>query len=253
MKSESIKELASALAKVKFGEIGKTKAVKVQTKTGGSYSFQYAPMEEIMSAIRGPLAKEGLSLTQSVEGTSIRVVETTLLHSSGEWMTSYSPVIIPQKFDNQGKPVDATAQEMGSAITYARRYGVTLACCLVADEDDDANIADGNEIKESKPAPKKAFETPHKPTGEVLANLSVDEQTYVHDLSNRVRTLAVKGDIKGACDEVDETVNQCENANDLRIALWEKMADMSAVRNAMKKEWATRRMANQTTEVGMQA
>lgn len=150
MKSESIKELASALAKVKFGEIGKSKSVKVQTKTGGSYSFQYAPMEEIMSAIRGPLAKEGLSLVQSVDGTLAKVVETTLLHASGEWISSYSPVILPQKFDNQGKPIDTTAQEMGSAITYARRYGVTLACCLVADEDDDANIADGNKVETVK-------------------------------------------------------------------------------------------------------
>lgn len=212
MKSESIKELASALAKVKFGEIGKSKSVKVQTRTGGSYSFQYAPMEVIMGAIRGPLAKEGLSLTQSVDGTVRLVVETTLIHASGEWLRSYSPVVIPEKRDAEGNVVSTTAQEMGSAISYARRYGVTLACCLVADEDDDANIADGNEVTEKK----TAFAAPHKPADGAFDSLPVDMQTYINDAATEIGHICFKKDFKGAYERVEELGLD----NEGKIALW---------------------------------
>lgn len=222
MKSESIKELAEALAKVKFGEIGKSKSVKVQTKTGGSYSFQYAPMEAIMSAIRKPLAEQGLSLTQTVFAGN---VETTLLHSSGEWILSHCPIVLAQKFDGDGKELKPTAQEMGSAITYARRYGVTLACCLVADEDDDANIADGNEFT-TKTQP---YAAPHKPTDGVWDALPTDVQTWLHDLSNQVRSLLTKGDVKGACDHLDE-----QNLdNEKKVAIWTRFD--SKERTAMTK------------------
>lgn len=36
---------------------------------------------------------------------------------------------------------DANPQKMGSGITYARRYSLCAAFCLVAEEDDDANVA----------------------------------------------------------------------------------------------------------------
>lgn len=145
MRSESIKELASALAKVKFGEIGKSKTVKVQTKSGSSYNFEYAPLEVIMAAIRGPLAEQGLTLSQTISQGPPLGVYTTLLHSSGEWIDSFCPVVSKE---------GCTAQEMGSAITYARRYGVTLICCLVADEDDDGNIADGNTVQKTREVAK---------------------------------------------------------------------------------------------------
>ena len=233
-KSESIKELATALAKVKFGKIDKDKSVKVQTRSGGSYSFDYAPMETIMSAIRLPLAEQGLSLCQTVNDQSI---ETMLVHSSGEWLSATCPVTVGEYFDSKGAPRKPTAQEVGSAITYARRYGVTLICCLVADEDDDANIADGNAVQKVT----KAFAAPHKPTDGI--ELEPDMQTMIHDLSNRVRTLAGRGDIKGACDEVDETLAPYEGRNDLKVALWAKLADVSTVRAAMKKEWDSRKVA----------
>jgi hypothetical protein len=232
-KSESIKELAEALSKVKFGQITKSKSVKVAMKTGGAYSFQYAPLEDIMSAIRRPLGEQGLSLSQSVEPHGEGwVVETVLMHQSGEWKLGIMPVVI--------RP-GMTSQEFSSSVSYSRRYGITLICCLVADEDDDANIADGNEVKAEKPK-AKAFETAHKPTDGEFDALSLDQQTIVHDLSNRVRSMGIK-DIKGCCDEVDETLAPYENVNDMKIALWAKLQDLSTVRNAMKAHWASRKTA----------
>lgn len=216
-KSESIKELATALSKVKFGEIGKSKTVKVATKSGSSYNFDYAPLEVIMGAIRGPLAEQGLSLVQGImNGTGLMVVETTLIHSSGEWMSFFSPVITKE---------GCTAQEMGSAITYARRYGVTLACCLVADEDDDANIADGNEVHKVSKAPGML----HKPTDGAWESMTPDMRIYLTDLSGETRGLLVKGDFHGAA----EHINEQGLDNDQKTALWTRFD--SKERSALKK------------------
>lgn len=234
LKSESIKELATALAKVRFGSIDRNKSVKVQTRTGGSYSFDYAPMETIMSAIRYPLAEQGLSLVQTWDE---QTVETMMMHLSGEWISGRCPVTVGEYFDSKGGARKPTAQEVSSAITYARRGGVNLLCCLVADEDDDANIADGNTVQKIT----KPYAAAHKPTDGAFAALDADMQTAIFDLSNRIRSLAAKGDVKGCCDEVDETLSHYEGQNELKLALWEKLADVSAVRNAMKKEWEARK------------
>jgi hypothetical protein len=218
MKSESIKELATALAKVKFGEIGKSKTVKVQTKSGASYNFEYAPLEVIMGAIRGPLAEQGLSLSQSVLslGPNCWTVVTNLLHSSGEWMSCQSPVVAKE---------GCTAQEMGSAITYARRYGVTLACCLVADEDDDGNIADGNSVQ----TVKKPFAEAHKPTDGAWENLSPDERTFLSDIAMTVVGLLADGKVKEACAHLDDQLLDADE----KVAIWTRFD--SKQRSAMKK------------------
>ena len=214
MKSESIKELAIALAKVKFGEIAKSKTVKVLTKSGSTYNFEYAPLEDIMSAIRKPLAEQGLSLSQSVTTTAPMGVYTRLLHNSGEWMDSFSPIVVKD---------GCTAQEMGSAITYARRYGVTLICCLVADEDDDANIADGNEVK-SRP-----FSSPHKPTDGAWEAMSEEEQVYLTGIAMDVIAAL-------SANNVPHAYGLLENAGldgDEKTAIWTRFD--SKQRAALKK------------------
>lgn len=98
-------------------------------------------------------------------------------------------------------------------------------------------------VDDEAPAKPKAFEKPHKPSDGATAGLPVDLQTLVHDLSNRVRTMGAKGDIKGCCDEVDETLKDYDNKNDMMVALAEKLADASMIRNSMKAEWKARREA----------
>ena len=174
-KSADIKELAEALSKVKYGEIGRTKSVSVASKrTGATYRFQYAPLEDIMSAIRRPLADHGLALSQSVEAGTL---ETMLMHSSGQWLSASVPMAVPD---------GASPQEVGSAITYARRYGVTLVCCLAADEDDDANIAEGNEVK--KEAEKKAG---HETPGQIV-DLTLAMDGMPPEIANALRLEAKK-------------------------------------------------------------
>lgn len=101
-------------------------------KINPHFKSRYADLPAIIDAVRGPLAKHGLSFTQTThmhEGGL--VLRTTLMHASGQSISSDYP--LPLIMD---KP-----QQMGSALTYARRYSLAAICGIAADEDDDANAA----------------------------------------------------------------------------------------------------------------
>ncbi len=131
-------KLADALSKAQgeFAPILRDKTVTVTMKLGGKYTFSYAPLESILHAVAPALSKNGLALTQAmvvVDGKDY--VETTLRHASGQSICNRIPLFVR----------DDGPQAYGSALTYARRYGVTLLLCISADDDDDGNAAEGNQ------------------------------------------------------------------------------------------------------------
>lgn len=149
--SEQFTSIAAALAAAaaNFAPIQRNKTVEVKTRAGGTYTFTYATLDAIVAAVRPALSANGLVLVQSVvyeeithstaDGIRIEreeLLETRLIHSSGEWFSNTTPVLISDG--------ENSAQAYGSGITYARRYGITQLLCIVADEDDDGNAAAGN-------------------------------------------------------------------------------------------------------------
>lgn len=136
-KSDQINELAAALSAFQ-GEITNpafSREVAVNSQRG-SYKFKYAELNEILNLVRPVMAKHGLSLVQSTSGDGVSVtVTTTLLHKSGQYLESAVPCARPEKM-----------QELGSAITYLRRYSITGILGIAGEEDDDANSTDGNTI-----------------------------------------------------------------------------------------------------------
>ena len=126
-KSESINELATALAKAQRNIRG-----AVEDSTNPHFKSKYASLQSVIDAARGPLTEYGLSiiqaLTESVPGTV--AIETIMLHESGQWISSTFSVPVT-KMDAQG---------VGSATTYARRYSY-MAMAGIAPIDDDANEA----------------------------------------------------------------------------------------------------------------
>lgn len=137
--SEHIGKLADALAKAQ----AEIKAIG-KDRTNPHFKNRYATLDAILDGIRPTLAKHGLSVVQGVvtygEGEA---VETTLVHSSGEWLRNH----VPMKVGKQD------AQGVGSALTYGRRYGVSALLALSTDEDDDGEAA----VKKpaQKPEPKR--------------------------------------------------------------------------------------------------
>jgi len=87
------------------------------------------------------LAKHGLSVVQLPIGDGGRIgIETVLMHESGEWVSNELTLEVA---DEKGK---SAAQVAGSLISYLRRYSLSAALGIYADEDTDGN----------KPQPKQA-------------------------------------------------------------------------------------------------
>lgn len=106
------------------------------TKTADNPFFKskYATLDAIQEHIRKPLQDNGLVVTQAnkVEDGSAIVVSTIWHVESGEFMESEFPVVVNK----------ATAQEYGSAVSYAKRYSLSgLLNLTIQDEDDDGNKA----------------------------------------------------------------------------------------------------------------
>jgi hypothetical protein len=134
-RSEQIGELAAALAKAQ-GEMTGAK----KDSDNPFFRSKYADLASVVAAIQGPFAANGLAYVQCpepCEGEEV-AVDTVLMHASGQWIASRTVVPVTKK----------DAQGYGSALTYARRYGLQ-AMAGVASEDDDGNAAAA-----SRPAPK---------------------------------------------------------------------------------------------------
>ena len=136
-KSESIKNLAIALTKFQ-GEIKNPANSKVVG--AGSFSYKYAPLDEVLNLVRPILSKHGLSIVQApIMADGMVGVTTTLLHESGEWI-EFEPILL--KMDKN------TAQGAGSAITYARRYSISAVLGISSEDDDDANSIEPSTTKQ---------------------------------------------------------------------------------------------------------
>lgn len=120
--------LAAALAKfqAEMPLVGKDRTAKV-----GAYSYTYAGLADVTAAAMPILTKHGLSFSccprRSAEGDYD--LYGVLLHTSGQSLEGCLPI--------QG----TKAQEIGSAITYGRRYLLGAMTGLVTDDDDDGALA----------------------------------------------------------------------------------------------------------------
>lgn len=132
---------ALAKAQANITNPPRNREVKVKIKTGGQYTFRYSTLDTIIEHIRKPLTDNGLWFVQRLEsnGEGKYHLVTELVHASGQSIASKTPLLV----EGGGN------QQFGSALTYMRRYALCALLGIAADEDDDANAADGNTVKES--------------------------------------------------------------------------------------------------------
>ena len=121
-KSESIKEMASAMNKAQSEMSGAKKGA-----VNPFFKKNYADLNSVVDAIRIPFSDNGLSYSQFPLFEEGRVgVETILMHESGEWISSI--LMLPM--------VKQDPQAAGSAITYARRYSLQSIAGIPSEDDD---------------------------------------------------------------------------------------------------------------------
>jgi len=128
-KSESIQNLSAALSKAQ----AEMPAIKFDSKNP-FLKNDYASLGAIIAGARPVIAKHGLSVSQLTFGEDgVAGVETVLMHTSGEWISSSISMPVGEE---KGK---SSAQVAGSIVTYLRRYSLASILGIYSDEDGDGN------------------------------------------------------------------------------------------------------------------
>lgn len=100
------------------------------------FKSKYADLTSVSEACRTQLAANGIAVTQTtaLNETGGAVLITTLMHSSGEWIRGFMPIMVSK----------ADAQGFGSALSYARRYALAgIASVCTSDDDGEAAVGRG--------------------------------------------------------------------------------------------------------------
>ncbi len=99
--------------------------------TNPHFRSRYVTLEGCIEAVTQPLANNGFFLSQQVGSNELGTfVATAIYHQDfPDWSMESSVPLVLAKNDMQG---------LGSAVTYARRYGI-MSLLNLPSEDDDAN------------------------------------------------------------------------------------------------------------------
>lgn len=201
--SEQLDKLAVALAKAQSLIEGASK-----DKTNPHFRSKYADLASCWDACRKALTGNGISVLQAPAPADDGIVlATRLLHSSGQWIEDDGLHLPAAKRDPQG---------YGSALTYARRYGL-CAMVGIAPEDDDGNAA-------TKAVQSNASASAITPATGAWDALAQDEQDFLTGLAEKAKTMA-------PVDAVTFLRDQKLDADE-QVALWTRFD--SKFRAAMK-------------------
>ena len=157
MITPNLGELFAALAEARkeFGTLTKNKSASIRSDRGASYSYNYADLNDLIEATAAALAKHGLVIIQEPEvvfenGRQTVIINGCIAHKSGG-VYRLRPLPLPVAGN--------TAQAVGSAISYARRYQLSAVLNLAA-ADDDGNAASNGSVTTSATHPAQAVRPP---------------------------------------------------------------------------------------------
>lgn len=192
-KSESIQNLSAALSKTQ----AEMPAIKFDSKNP-FLKNDYASLGAIIAGARPVIAKHGLSVSQLAFGEDgVAGVETVLMHTSGEWISSSISMPIGEE---KGK---SSVQVAGSIVTYLRRYSLASILGIYSDED-----SDGNKVEPER-RPTRAALPKEKPVDDPMTieramKITNSEGVAYGDIPNDKLQAMVLGINKGLKNGVDD-------------------------------------------------
>src|SRR5262245_9054726 len=135
--SESIGTIAAALAKAQAELSNPEKSLVATIRSPfhreGDRTFRYAPLSSGLDIVRKGLGRHEIATIQTTaidKDAGLLRLTTVLAHSSGEWISAEWPVCAIADM--------ASAQRMGAALTYARRYALFTLVGIAGEDDLDA-------------------------------------------------------------------------------------------------------------------
>jgi hypothetical protein len=166
--SESIGTIAAALAKAQAELTNPEKSLVATIRSPfpreGDRTFRYAPLSAGLDIVRKGLGRHQIATIQTTaidKDAGLLRLTTVLAHSSGEWISSEWPVC----------PIAdiASAQRMGAALTYARRYALFTLVGIAGEDDLDAPDLDATSRTKVEEAPRSDHRSPSTGNSAVAA------------------------------------------------------------------------------------
>jgi hypothetical protein len=133
--SDRVGALAAALAKAQ-AEIAnpeKSLTATIVSPFAHSRTFRYAPLSSGLDLVRKCLGQHEIATVQTTaidRDSGLIRLTTTLVHASGEWLSSDWPVCAVSE--------TAAPHRLGAALTYARRYALFTLVGIAGEDDLDA-------------------------------------------------------------------------------------------------------------------
>lgn len=168
--SEQINEISKALVKAQSEMGNASKDAK-----NPFFKSKFADLNAIREAAIPVLNANNIMVLQPMTMIDGRTfVETVLLHSSGQFVSSMTEIVVPEakKFDPQAH---------GAAQSYSRRYGLQSLVCIGAEDND------GEGAVERKPTVSAKLVTPATTTITVTG-IKQDGRQVITNLSQQAAT-----------------------------------------------------------------
>lgn len=140
------------------------RVIKGRTADTGSFSYTYADLASVTDAVIPLLTKNGIAFSVTPRHTPNGYEAVgVLLHTSGETLEGSLPL-------HGNNP-----QQIGSSLTYARRYLLGVMTGVVTDDDDDGRRASGSDTSRTRSTPPKDWG--------VVAD-TAEMMTHIDDVKN---------------------------------------------------------------------
>ena len=180
-------------------------------QTNPHFKSKFASLKSVIDAIKPALNANGIFFMQVSHPLDHGVGIETIFCKADEKLSTGVVMV----------PVDkANAQGLGSALTYAKRYSLAMACGIAADVDDDGN---GAAAAPPQRKGQSVVRTVIEQEGIVVDETKRD--TYVTQLLAKVTEVDTGG--------VQELVDELSTDSDMKIAVWAELP--SNVRSFIKK------------------
>jgi ribosomal protein L29 len=209
--------------------------VDFQTR-GGRKKYDYVLLDDLIKAIDNGIKDTGLAWNQEVETVNGGIkVRTLIMSESGYQYTS--PWL--------GLQSAANPQDVGSAITYARRYSLGTTFGINSEPDDDANEVGEPKKQPAKPQAQPTSNTtkqaPKKPTKSLLQK-QLDELTDKVQKSAKIMTMEPKELMKRIAEKADVKNPRKITKQDITAMLRELKTEYMEYQSQAQKE------ANETSD-----
>ena len=180
-------------------------------QTNPHFKSKFASLKSVIDAIKPALNNNGIFFMQVSHPLDNGVGIETIFCKADEKLSTGVVMV----------PVDkANAQGLGSALTYAKRYSLAMACGIAADVDDDGN---------------GAAAAPPQRKGQSVVRTVIEQEGIVVDETKRdayvtqLLSQVTNDDAAGVQELVDELTKDSE----MKIAVWAELP--SNVRSFIKK------------------